>query len=533
MTLSLEQAAGQKLLLSFTGTTPPPELLAALSQHEVGGVTLFRYKNVTDAAQVRELTAALQRAAAQAGRTPLLIATDQEGGQLMAIDGGTTRFPGNMAIGATGSADLAYRNGHALGRELAAVGVNVNYAPACDVNNNPANPVIGVRSFGEDPAQVGELAAAMVRGMQDAGVAATIKHFPGHGDTASDTHDGAVVVPHDAARLRAVELLPFAAGIAAGARRVMSAHLAAPALSGGQALPATLAPAILRGLLRDEMGFQGVVVSDALDMHAIAQGELLLVDVLAAVAAGVDLLLFGENVTLYPQIYAGIQQAVRRGLLSDGDLMASAERVLALKRWLAAQPQPDMAVLGCAEHQALALETAARAITLVRDSAGRLPLRLAANQRVGVIVPRPIDLTPADTSSYLRVGLADALRRYHPAVGELELPFHPDASEIAGALAWAADYDLLVVGTIGAQPGAGQAELVQALLRGPRPVVAAALRTPYDMAAYPEAPTYLCSYGIMPASLDALALALLGRIPCAGRLPVSIPGLYARGHGWE
>lgn len=525
---TLADAVGQKLLLGFDGTSPPPELLATIARHAIGGVTLFRARNVADVAQVRALTAALQRAAAAAGRPPLLICADQEGGQLMAIDGGMTRFPGNLALGATDSAELAERCGLALGRELAAVGVNVNYAPCCDVNSNPLNPVIGARSFGEAPARVAELAAAMVRGLQAAGVAATIKHFPGHGDTASDTHAGAVLLPHDAERLRAVELPPFQAAIAAGARLVMSAHVAAPALTDGLALPATLAPAILRGLLRGELGFAGVIVSDALDMHAIAQGDGLLIDALAAAAAGIDLLLLGPA-SPHEQIYAGLLHATRRALLPPGDVLASAGRVLALKHWLAAQPQPDFAVVGCAEHQALAHQIAARAITLVRDHAGLLPL--APAQRVAVIVPQPADLTPADTSSHMRCELAAALRRYHPAVGELVLPFVPDEAQIAAARDWAAGYDLVIVGTINAVAGAGQAGLVRALLDGPAPTIAVALRTPYDLAAYPAAPTYLCSYSILPPALDALAQVLTGRIEPAGRLPVSIPGLYPIGHG--
>jgi beta-N-acetylhexosaminidase len=531
MALTLEQAIGQKLMLSFVGTEPSAEILAAIARQHVGGVTLFRALNVAGPAQVRELTAALQRAAAAAGQPPLLIGADQEGGQLMAIDGGMTRFPGNLALGATGSDDLAYRNGYALGRELAAVGVNVNYAPSVDVNSNPRNPVIGARSFGEDPAQVGRLGAAMVRGLQDAGVAATAKHFPGHGDTASDTHDGMVVVPHDRARLSQVELPPFAAAIAAGARLVMSAHIALPAVSSGELLPSTLAPAVMRGLLRQELGFGGVIISDALDMGAIGQGAELVIDALAAVAAGVDLLLMGDEDDQQRAVYAGLTQAARRRLLAPDDLLASAGRVLELKRWLAEQPQPDLALVGSAEHQALAFEIAAGAITLVRDGAGLLPLRLSPEQRVAVIVPKPIDLTPADTSSYITCALAETLRRYHPAVDERVIDFHPSPDQIAALREWAAGYDLVIAGTINAAPGSAQAALVGALLELPAPVIAVALRVPYDLAAYPNAPTYVCSYGILPPSIEALTLALLGRIPFAGRLPVSLPGLYPIGHG--
>jgi beta-N-acetylhexosaminidase len=528
MNLTLDQAVGQKLMLAFTGTEPSPEILEALRSHHVGGVTLFRALNVESPTQVRALTAALQAAAAAAGQPPLLIAVDQEGGQLEAI-GGMTRFPGNMALGAAGSDDLAYRAGYAMGRELAAVGVNVDYAPDCDVNSNPRNPVVGARSFGEDAALVARLGAAMARGLQDASVAATAKHFPGHGDTATDSHYAIPVVPHDLDRMRAVEFRPFAAAIAAGVKLVMTAHVAFPAFDEGLKLPATMSPALLRGLLRGDLGFEGVIISDALEMAAFSHGDMV-IDTLAAAAAGVDLLLLNANAGIQRSVYAGLLQAAQRTLLAPSDVLASAGRVLALKRWATAHTPPPLDVIGAADHAALADEIAARSVTLVRDEAGNLPLRLAPGARIAAIVPLPADLTPADTSSYVTCGLAEALRRYHPAVDERVFDHDLDGGAIAELAAWASDYDAIVVGTINAAEGSRQAALVNALLAGGRPVVAVALRVPYDLLAYPAAPTYACTYGILPPSMEALARALLGHIPFTGRLPVSLPGLYPIGH---
>jgi beta-N-acetylhexosaminidase len=530
MKLTLEQAIGHKLMLAFSGTKPPPAFLETLRSQHVGGVTLFRALNVASPAQVRELTAALQRAAAAAGQPPLLIAVDQEGGQLMAIDDGATRFPGNMALGAAGSDELAYRAGLATGRELAAMGVNVNYAPACDVNSNPRNPVVGVRSFGEDAAAVARLGAAMARGLQDAGVAATAKHFPGHGDTAADSHYEIPVVAHDLDRIRRVEFPPFAAAIRAGVKLVMTAHVAFPAFDDGLKLPATMSPALLRGLLREELGFEGVIISDALEMAAFSQGDMV-IDTLAATAAGVDLLLLNADTTIQRGVYAGLLQAARRTLLAPAEMLASAGRVLALKRWVAATEPPPLEVVGAAEHRALADEIAARSVTLVRDDAGALPLRLAPGDRVAAIVPRPADLTPADTSSYVACALAAALRRHHPNVDERVIARDPDSDAIAALARWAAQYDLIVVGTINAAEASGQAALVRALLHTGRPVVAVALRVPYDLLAYPAAPTYACAYSLLPPSSDALAAALFGHARFVGRLPVSLPGLYPLGHG--
>jgi beta-N-acetylhexosaminidase len=523
MSLTLEQEIGQQFLLSFTGKRKPPsELLEILKRQHVGGIVLFRAKNMGSLAELRELTAALQKTALQSGQPPLLIAADQEGGQLMAI-GDATPFPGNMALGATGSEKLAYRVGKALGREVAAVGVNVDFAPVCDVNNNPANPVVGTRSFGESPALVSRLSAALVRGLQSAGVAATAKHFPGHGDTASDSHHGAPVLLHDSKRVHRVELPPFRAAIKAGVRLVMTAHIVFPALNGGTTLPATLSRDILQGLLRRKLSFDGLIVSDAMDMHAIEQGPGLVVDALAALGAGVDLLLLNHDLARVSSTYSCAVQAARRGLLSPQEIRASARRILKLKAWLARSKQPPLSVIGCRDHWALAREVAEKSVTLVRDAGGQLPLNLQPNARIAVVIPRPEDLTPADTSSLVMPALATAMRRYHGQVDDYTVAMNPSVAEITALRARLAKYDLLILGTINAATYPGQAALVNTLLKNGSRVIAVALRMPYDLAAYPAAPTYVCTYSILPPAMEALAQVLWGRIPFRGKLPVSIP----------
>jgi len=529
--MELDRAVGQKLMVAFVGTEPDEGILKAVREWGVGGITLFRALNVESPAQVRRLTTALQAAAAEAGQPPLLIAADQEGGQLVAI-GGTTPLPGNMALGATGSADLARRAGEVLGRELAAMGVNVNYAPVCDVNSNPRNPVIGVRSFGEDPAEVARLGAAMVEGLQSAGVAATAKHFPGHGDTEADSHFDLPVVHHDRERLERVEWVPFRAAVQAGVRLVMTTHVAFPRLNDGLPLPSTLSPSLLRGVLRREMGFGGVVISDAMDMAALGQKDDLVVDGIAAVRAGVDLLLLDADVAVQRAVRAGLLRAAERRLLDPTDVVGSAERVLTLKRWLAGQPQPPLEVVGCAEHLALAGEIGARSVTLVRDEAALLPLRLSPDARLAAVVVRPADLTPADTSSYVTCRLAEALRRYHPAVDEFVLPHAPAEEDVAALREQAGRYDLFIVGTVNGFQEPRQAAVVRALLEEGARVIAVALRLPYDLLAYPDVPTYLCTYSIHEPSMDGLARGLWGEIPFRGRLPVSIPGMYPLGHVW-
>ena len=525
MALTLEQAAGQQFLLTFEGReAPPQQFLEVLRRQHVGGVVLFRHKNMGNLAELRGLTHALQRVAAESGQPPLLIAADQEGGQLIAVDQ-TTPFPGNMALGAAGSDKLAYRVGRALGKELSAVGINIDFAPVCDVNSNPLNPVIGTRSFGEDPKLVARLSTALIRGLQSAGVAATAKHFPGHGDTSSDSHRGAPIVSHNAKRIRSVELVSFRAAVTSGVRLVMTAHIVMPSLNGGsKELPATLSPRILRELLRKKMSFNGVIVSDALDMHAMEQGAGYVAETMAAVAAGIDLLLFNHDLARVEPAYSNLVQAARRGLLSADETHASARRILDLKNWIKRQPQESLSVISCDKHLQLAQEVARKSVTLVRDTAQQLPVRIGADEKIAVAIPRPEDLTPADTSSYVKPVLADALRRYHPRVDAFSFAMNLSSSEIGALSERLAKYDVVVLGTINATAHPAQARLVQKLIRQGTCLITVALRMPYDLAAYPEASTYICTYSILPPAMEALAEALFGRIAFSGTLPVTIPG---------
>jgi beta-N-acetylhexosaminidase len=520
MPTSLENLIGQKLMWSFNGHTPSPDFLAALYAGRVSGLTLFRSLNLDHPAQIRELTDALQRAALEANQPPLLIGVDQEGGTLLAVPG-TTRFPGNLALGATRSAELAQRVGFALGRELAALGINLDYAPVCDVINNSQNPVVGPRSFGADPRLVAQLSAAMIQGLQAAGLAASAKHFPGHGDSSVDSHHHMDVLPHDEARLRAIEFVPFRAAIQAGVKMIMTAHIALPNFDDSYQRPATLSPRILKKLLRNEMKFDGVVISDAMDMHAIQQGPLHVVEMVAGAQAGLDLLLLTSFVD-QPATYEALLLAARHGLLNETDLRASGDRIAALKQWVAQHTPPDFSVIGCAEHVALAQEIAERSITLVRDEARQLPLHPAAHEQIVVIVPQPKDLTPADTSSYDKPALADAIRAYHDRVEEFVMPIEPTEAEVAALTDRVAGADRIIIGTINAHQHHGQAALINTLIDRGQSVVAIALRMPYDVSAYPRAPTCLCTYSLQPAGLQAAAKALWGQLAATGHLPVNL-----------
>jgi beta-N-acetylhexosaminidase len=282
-------------------------------------------------------------------------------------------------------------------------------------------------------------------------------------------------------------------------------------------------------LLRRDLGFEGVTISDALDMQALAQGPAQVLDVIAAVRAGIDLLLASADAVALTRIEETLVRAVALELLDPAEVAATERRVAALRAWLgSAGPTPDLSVVGCAEHQSLAAELAARSITLVRDPAGLLPL-LRRDRDTGsdggpllAVMPRPADLTPADTSSTVAPGLAAALRRHYPDVEEVVVDQAPDAGSIAAVRARAADAWAVVVGTIDAHRQPAQLELVDAIAATGRPVVAVAMRGPWDVAAYSPRVTALAIYSILPASLDALAAALVGEAETRGRLPLAV-----------
>lgn len=513
---------GAHLLLAFEGLELPPAVRTQVAAGIGSGMTVFAAANVATGMQLRALTDELRRAASR----PLIVCADQEGGQFLALGEETTPFAGNLALGAAGDPELTERVGRAMGAEVRAMGVDLDYAPDCDLLIDLANPSVGIRSFGDDPAAVAAHAAAFVRGLRAAGAAACPKHFPGKGAAGIDSHHGLPVIDRDADRLRAADLAPFRAAMAAGADAVMSSHAAYPALTGRPDLPGTVSTALLTDLLRDELGFGGVAITDALDMGALAQGAGQVVEAVAALRAGADLLLATTEQDMAQRLAEGLAVAASRGLLDSTRLAASAERIHVLAARLHAAPRPDLDVVGCRAHRELAAELAALALTLVRDPGGLLPLRTGS--AVLALMPRPFDRTPADTSSTVDPHLAPALRAAGLEVVEHVLPADPDAAEIAAVLPLAAGVDAAVVGTIDAFAHPGQVALVEALQSDGTRVVTASLRTP-DAHALPGRTTHVCSYAVHRPSMDALARALVGDAAFPGRLPVTLPAQHGGG----
>jgi beta-N-acetylhexosaminidase len=408
------------------------------------------------------------------------------------------------------------------------------------VANNPANPVIGVRSFGADPDLVARLGVAALDGYAAAGVAATLKHFPGHGDTATDSHLALPVIPHDMERLRAVELVPFRRGVAAGAPVVMTAHIALPVLTGSATLPATLAPAVLHGLLREHLGFDGVVMTDCLEMKAISATVGVAAGAVLALKAGADLVLISHRHDRQVAGIAAVRAAVADGALAPGRVRESAERVLRLKARLCswadwdawdaradAWDATDAANLArAAEHRALAEAAYARAITLIRDDARALPLRPDPAGHV-LIVARAGG--PVNQAAGARPGaagtqaLAAALRGRQIAVEVAVLPAQPTAAELDALARQARAADAIILLSENAYRHPEQARaLLPALMGAGHRVIGVAVGDPYDAAALPEIATWLATYEDTAPALEAAAAVLLGERAAPGTLPVAL-----------
>ena len=527
---TLQEEIGQLFMVGFDGLRPTAAITDLIKRERVGGIILFA-RNIHDAQQVRELTAELQSTARAAGHAaPLLIATDQEHGVVRRLGAGATPFPGNMAQGAIGSEQSASDIAFATGQELLALGINMNLAPVVDVNNNPANPVIGVRSFGEDPRFVARLGAAAVRGYRASGVISCLKHFPGHGDTTQDSHLTLPSISHSLERLEAVELIPFAQGIAAGADAVMVAHVVFPALTGSATLPATVAPAIVQGLLRERLGFTGVIVTDCLEMSAISEGIGTEEAAWLALRAGVDIAAISHRADRQRGAIERVRTAVARGALARETLGAAAERVRRLKvrSHLSWEDSRVVSMPDGEHHRALSERAYAEAVTLVRGDTELPILRQTSGERLLVLYPRQDTLTLAENgdddavSDRVDAMVAEAVRRYYPHAELVSFPLRPTPEQIARIVARARQAGVVLAITLSAHLFPPQEDLIKQTLAGEPPVVGIAARSPYDVALFPRLRAALAIYEYSLPALTAAMQVIRGEISARGRLPVSV-----------
>jgi beta-N-acetylhexosaminidase len=527
--MTLDQKIGQMTWTHVYGSSADDTSMAAsnrarygvdtpaqvVQKYDLGGVLYFAWSgNTNNPQQVNGLSNGLQDAAlADDGPgVPLAVTIDQEGGLVARVGPPATQLPGNMALGATFDADLARAQGEVLGSELGAMGVNVDFAPVLDLNTNPANPVIGIRSMGADPDSVSELGVAQIEGIQQH-IGATAKHFPGHGDTETDSHYGLPELTSDRATLEK-HLQPFQAAIDAGVDMIMTAHIVVDAIDPD--LPGTLSPAVLTGLLREEMGFDGIITTDALDMQAMtdhwSQEEMSVL----AVQAGSDILLNSPDVDAS---IAGVRQAVADGTITEARLDESVTRILEWKaeRGVLADPYADPAqvggVVGSSEHRATAAAIADRSITMLRNEDRPLPLRPGEDS---VLVVGAGSAWPERLAPMLAA-------RGFDVTTELENGSSPSAAYRARAVAAAASADAVVFTSYNASGNVAQQAMVEALAATGKPVIVVASRNPYDVNVLPGADAVLNSYGYNVVNYAAVVRAIAGDVDTRGKLPVAVP----------
>ncbi|WP_324793733.1 glycoside hydrolase family 3 N-terminal domain-containing protein [Streptomyces cyaneofuscatus] len=556
--MSLEEKVGQLFVMRVYGhsaTDPDQADIDAnlkeigvrtaaelVSTYHVGGIIYFAWAhNTRDPHQIAALSNGIQQAAlGERSRVPLLISTDQEHGIVCRVGEPATLLPGAMALGAGGSRSDTRRAAWIAGAELAALGINQNYAPDADVNVNPANPVIGVRSFGSDPQAVAELVAAQVKGYQGAGVAATAKHFPGHGDTNTDSHTGLPVINHTRAQWEELDAPPFRAAIRARIDSIMTAHIVVPALDPSED-PATLSRPILTGILREELGYDGVVVTDSLGMEGVRTkyGDDR-VPVLALLA-GVDQLLNPPNLSV---AWNAVLEAVQEGEISEARVDESILRILRLKTRLGLFRDPFVSArgvdrtVGIRKHLLDADRIAERTTTLLADPGAQLPLSRRTHRRLLVVGADPA--SPSGTTGPPTTTLAGAFTELGFSATALPTGTAPNQAKTAEAVAAAQGRDAVVVATYNITASSTQRALVDALVATGVPVVAVAIRNPYDAAHLTGrgVAAVLATYSWTDVELRAAARVIAGRARPEGRLPVPVQRaddparvLYPVGHG--
>lgn len=547
--MSLKEKVGQMFVpyvYGETADTMDPAMVAAnrkiygvdnaeqlIDKYKPGGIIYFAWSNnVNNPRQIAGLSNGIQRAAMdQKSRIPMLVSTDQEQGVVVRVGEPATQFPGSMALGASRSEENARTAAAITGQELRAVGVNQNFAPVADVNVNAQNPVIGVRSFGGDPGLVSGMVRSQVEGYQGAGdVSSTAKHFPGHGDTNVDSHTGLPVITHSREELERIDLPPFRAAINAGVDAIMTAHIVVPALD-DSGRPATLSKPILTGLLREEMGYNGIIVTDALTMAAVREqygDDRVPVE---AIKAGADMMLMPPEMDA---AYNGVLDAVKSGEIKKKRINESVYRILKAKqkRGLFENSYVDESAVdstvGTPAHLAAADAITEKTTTLVKNDAGILPL--AADSGKSALVTG----WGVSTTSNIATGMQE---RGMPSEA-FETGINPSDAKIKEAVSKSEGKDLIVVTTNKAWTYSGQQRLVKALLDTGKPVVVAATRDPYDIAYFTGAETYLATYSYRTVSTTALVRVLFGEVNPSGKLPVEIPAagdpnqtLYPYGYG--
>jgi beta-N-acetylhexosaminidase len=563
--LTLDEKIGQLIVPAFyssfvsTDSDAFDQLATLVRDYHVGGFHVFGARQLAPSVLLdphygtvilgEPLDAASLSNRLQAlSRVPLLNTADFETGLGFRLAGATT-FPHQMAMGAIAGDDavrLVRAEARITATEARAVGVSVNFAPIADVNDNPRNPVINTRSYGEDPARVAALVAAYVEGARDGGMIATIKHFPGHGDTEVDSHIGLPIIPFDRARLDRLELVPFRRGIAAGAQAVMAAHIELPAIDPTPSTPATFSSAILKDLLRHDLGFRGLTYTDAMDMEALTRIAPPDEAAVRAVVAGADQVLFSPDPVA---AFKGLKAAVASGRISRARLDDSVERVLRAKAFAGVDkvrtvPLEEVAAkVGARANRIVADEAAARSITLAKDDRSQVPLSVPRDTPI-------LYLSVVDYPSGWQIAAPSRtfipeLKKRWPQVTAIEVSDHTPLSELDLVRGIAPRYGAVIASVfVRATSGSGRLDLAADLARFVGDLARQASRTntpfitvffgnPYVASFIPDLPAVMLTYDFYDLPELAAVRAIAGEAPISGRLPITLSAALPVGRGLD
>lgn len=508
--MTIREMVGQKMMAGLPGTELTDEFRVLVREHKVGNVILFRW-NMSDRAQVKKLCADIQELVTAETGHPALIAVDQEGGCVARLPEDCANVPGQMALAAAGGPELAEQAAHLTAGELRALGINFDLAPVADVNSDPRNPIIGARSFGQDPHAVAEYACAALRGYERGGVLSAAKHFPGHGDTAQDSHVSLPSVDKTLDQLEQTDLVPFRALAEAGCPAMLTAHILFPKLEPG-GIPATMSRRIITGLLRGWLEFDGLVLTDCMEMDAIAKYYGTAAGSVKAMTAGADIVICSHSNALAAQAAQAMEDKVRSGSVSMLEMDASIARILRAKKRYALPPQGEA---GLPEAMAAAEALRARSIALVR---GPIP----------PLGDSPLFVGCADYRANLASNLAGDSPSFAEAMARalggtaLVTDKDPDSGQIDAAVQAAAKASAVVVNTYNGHLFPGQRALVHALGETGLPMAVAALRDPYELQDAPAHAAQIAAWDYTPSTLRLLAQVLAGKRPAPGRMPVNL-----------
>jgi beta-glucosidase-like glycosyl hydrolase len=521
--MTVEQKIGQMLAVAYTPKFYPEDdseftkILDDVSDDKVGGIMIFQGELYAVARTINKLQSQAD--------IPLLIMADIEWGISMRINEGTT-FPPNMAIGATGSEEFAYQMGRMTAREAKAMGLHLGFVPVMDVNNNPENIIINTRSYGENPQMVSRLGSAYIKGFQGEGLYATAKHFPGHGDTRVDSHLDLPTIPAPPGRIRKVELLPFQAAIDAGVKAVMIAHITYSGFPEIGGLPATLNSYFIQQILKKEMGFKGLVISDAMDMGGIKKHFWSGDAAVRAINSGIDLILLPPN---FDMTYQFILDAVKDGRISLNRIDQAVRKILKAKRELGLwnKPMVDLkqieATINRPDHLDQATRMADASITLVRDENKILPIH--AEDIDSLIL---ITITDGSYGYEYQERLLDEVNIRVPSTKSILIDSQSGKDQIMNAITQSENADAMIVGMFvrwASYKGSitlpdSTIALIQQLFKIPKPMAVISFGSPYILNQIRDVPSFLCAYDTTPLAVGAAVRALFGEIPILGHLPV-------------